>query len=472
MLIMFVITLVLPTWTAFLAVCYLWQDQDELGHAAIPLKCSFAIGLGLGLASCVFFICLLLFNAEGFFSDIVENLFYITLIFLFYFLSKPHKKRRYNPLKELIHSPKQNRFLLVSFITILLLSILYFLMISVNNPHGSWDAWAIWNMRARFLFRGGDQWYNAFSNVYAWSHPDYPLLIPANISRIWNYLGNDTVIIPISIAFLFTFLTIAILVSSLSYIQSSKHGLLAGLVFMGFTKFIQRGATKCADIPFAFYLLATIILIYLHDKAKKNDNHYLYIAGMMAGLCTWTKNEGLLMILSLLIAHIFAAIHTTGWKQYLTELKAFIIGLFPIAVLLAYFKIQLVPPNDLVFGQAVHTTMTRLLDLSRYIFVGKSFVFEFFEIVKGRIIVLPALFFLFGFSYRKIFKRSNYLSIMVLLLMLSGYFTVYIITPHDLKWHLNTSLERLFLQLLPSVIFIFFMSLNMPEGITKAKLNQ
>jgi putative copper export protein len=75
-----------------------------------------------------------------------------------------------------------------------------------------------------------------------------------------------------------------------------------------------------------------------------------------------------------------------------------------------------------------------------------------------------------GFSSSRISKKSNYQSIIVLLLMLSGYFMVYIITPHDLNWHLNTSLERLFLQLLPSVIFIFFMNLNNIEVITKTKI--
>jgi hypothetical protein len=27
-----------------------------------------------------------------------------------------------------------------------------------SSPHGQWDAWAIWNQKARFMFRGGPGW--------------------------------------------------------------------------------------------------------------------------------------------------------------------------------------------------------------------------------------------------------------------------------------------------------------------------
>lgn len=44
----------------------------------------------------------------------------------------------------------------------------------------------------------------------------------------------------------------------------------------------------------------------------------------------------------------------------------------------------------------------------------------------------------------------------VLLLLLVGYFLVYVTTPHDLSWHLETSLLRLFIQLWPAAIFVLF----------------
>ncbi len=49
------------------------------------------------------------------------------------------------------------------------------------------------------------------------------------------------------------------------------------------------------------------------------------------------------------------------------------------------------------------------------------------------------------------------IAVITLALTLAGYFAIYVITPYDLYWHLRFSLNRLFLQLWPSVIFLFFL---------------
>jgi hypothetical protein len=50
-----------------------------------------------------------------------------------------------------------------------------------------------------------------------------------------------------------------------------------------------------------------------------------------------------------------------------------------------------------------------------------------------------------------------------LILTLAGYFAVYLITPYDIYWHLRFSLTRLFLQLWPSMIFLFFLAVELPQ---------
>jgi hypothetical protein len=39
-------------------------------------------------------------------------------------------------------------------------------------------------------------------------------------------------------------------------------------------------------------------------------------------------------------------------------------------------------------------------------------------------------------------------------LSLAGYYATYVISPYDLRWHLNSSLGRLLLQLWPSVLLL------------------
>jgi len=59
--------------------------------------------------------------------------------------------------------------------------------------------------------------------------------------------------------------------------------------------------------------------------------------------------------------------------------------------------------------------------------------------------------------------------------MVIGYYLVYIVTPHDLAWHLQYSLDRLLLQLWPSAIFVYFMMVRtIEEAVTvrETKLHQ
>jgi hypothetical protein len=44
-----------------------------------------------------------------------------------------------------------------------------------------------------------------------------------------------------------------------------------------------------------------------------------------------------------------------------------------------------------------------------------------------------------------------------------GYFAVYVLTPHDLVWHMGTALTRLILHLSPAILFLFFCALPAPE---------
>jgi len=56
--------------------------------------------------------------------------------------------------------------------------------------------------------------------------------------------------------------------------------------------------------------------------------------------------------------------------------------------------------------------------------------------------------------------------------MFLGYFLIYIATPHKTEWFLKTTLYRLFLQLWPSFLFIFFLIVRSPKETSKEQLNE
>ena len=100
---------------------------------------------------------------------------------------------------------------------------------SIVFPHGEWDAWAIWNLRARFFFHGfPDLWRNAFDVALSDSHPNYPLLLPLSIARVWTFAGADSVGVPVVWAAAFTAGAAYVAGASVARTRGRTAGMFAG----------------------------------------------------------------------------------------------------------------------------------------------------------------------------------------------------------------------------------------------------
>ncbi|MFH0731580.1 MAG: hypothetical protein V2A72_01500 [Candidatus Omnitrophota bacterium] len=334
---------------------------------------------------------------------------------------------------------------------------------SLKEPHGGWDAWAIWNMHARFLFRGDLDWRNVFSAAIDWTHSDYPFLIPGLIARCWRFIGKEMVWPPCAIAMLFTLGTAGVIISSLSIIKGKIDGLLGGLMLMGTSFFIQHGASQYVDVPLSFFFCSVLALFSIIDFSYHDRQKLLPLAGMMAAFSAWTKNEGIVFLFSLIAARFIIVIRSRGFKAYMKETGLLIIGIMPVALVLAYFKLYLAPRNDLSRGNFLAT----VTDFPRYLFIIKAFLGQFIHFGAFFIGAIPLLFiylFISGVSIKKKYISVPATSFIVLCLMTCFYFLVYLITPRDLSWHLGTSLDRLFLQLWPSTILFIFLIAKPIEG--------
>jgi hypothetical protein len=333
------------------------------------------------------------------------------------------------------------------------------------NPHGiGWDAFAIWNLHARFLYRGGADWQDGFTPVIQWSHPDYPLLLPAGIAHFWRYWGNDSPLVPGIVALIFTFSTVGLLFSGLSALRGRSQGFLGSLVLMGTPFFAEQGSSQSADVPLGFFFLATIVLVCLQDEPARRGRGLMAMAGVTAGLAAWTKNEGVLFLCVIVLAHLVMFVRGDGssGKQSLWPILT---GILPFLVMLGYFKLRLAPAGELFSdGQDI---LHKLLTASRYWetarWFGKElFLFGQWWLVPGTV-MLAGYYFLVGRRAHGESESGIRISTIAVGFMLAGYFAIYIMTPYDLHWHLKYSLNRLFLQLWPSAIFLFFMVMRTPE---------
>ncbi|MFH1419323.1 MAG: hypothetical protein ABII12_13700 [Planctomycetota bacterium] len=351
-----------------------------------------------------------------------------------------------------------------SFLLVLVLAMLVLVLLSLSKPHGAVDGWSIWNMRARFLFRSGEHWRAALSPHVGCPHQDYPLLLSASIARSWYYVGKDTVFVPITIAMLFTLATAVLLTSAVSVLVGTFRGLLAGIAILGTCYFIRHGAYQYADIPLSFFILASIVLLYLHGRTTGRTRGLLYLSGMMAGMAAWTKNEGVLFVAGIVCSHLIVGLATKQLKPCFLRMAAIMLGLAPIFGIVTYFKLGLAPPNDLAAAQNLDTAMAKLCNADRYWIIGKYWVQRLIGYGNGLVFVLATYAVLVGVRVDRRDRQQFAVCLLTLSLMLAGHFVVYLLTPHDLVWHLGTSARRLFLQLLPMGLFVFFTTVTGPAG--------
>ncbi len=296
----------------FAAYCFVRRcDADSGGAATVWFHALLALGFALGLASCTYFLGLLVCGASGRAYCAIETLAF-TLLGLAAWFSPSERggtslslRRAWEPAKPRPRAPcaawsaqgratLYTRLLRLIFVAALVAGLLGIAGMLVLEPHGGWDAWAMWNWKARYLFRSGSQWRNAFAPGAP--HPDYPLLLSAANARCWTYLGRDPLWIPQLVGVAFTMAAVGLLTAGVARLRGPNQGWLAGLSLLGTVRYLSHGAALYADVPLSFFLLATLLLLALHDAGERPAPGLLVLAGLAAALAAWTKNEGLMFL--------------------------------------------------------------------------------------------------------------------------------------------------------------------------------
>ena len=460
MIFLIVLSFLISIVTGYFFTISLLPDRQGASFSYALLKNCLSIGVGLGITSCLFFLWLITFNPDTFTLIVFDSFLLIASIILFSYMTK------FNNNSLLIKTTLPDAYLkpswLISVVVALFLiffggTVIIFLIKSIKTPHGYLDAIIAWNMRARFLFRGGELWETAFSVL-----TDHPLLLPGTIARIWYYVGSDTTIVPITVAFFFTFSTVGLLYSSVTILRGRSQGVLAGLLLLSTVIFLHSGINQVGDVPISFFYLATIVLFHLKDNLSKGKNDFtLILAGITAGLASWTKSEGSLFIVSIVVASALIFLPKKGFKKYIKDLLIWGIGLIPILAAVIYFKTQIASPSY-VLDQGWTGIINKLTDPTRYLIITQMMVRTLVTFGDGVLFLLALYLILMGKKYIIRDDIVTTFSIIVLCFMLIGYFSIYLINPVDLSFVVKVSFKRLFLQLWPAIIFIFFMIVKPP----------
>jgi hypothetical protein len=452
------VALALPALPAVAAVRVGWP-VPRLGRADRALLVCWGAGGGLGLASCALFLWFPLIGhpASGYVTAEV-----LTLLALAALVFRRVARLPAPAGPVLVTNPPPSALaakLWIPFAVLAALAVRHVLSYYAVEPHGYWDAIAFWNTRARCLYRGGGAWRDAFSTLH--DHPDYPLFLPATVTRCWLYAGEDTTG-PIAVALLTAALTAGVLVAGLNLLRGGGQGWLAGAALLGPPLYAGTVGIQYADVPLGYFFVAAAAAFVAYDHTGRTGRLFPTLAGGFAALAAWTKNEGVLFLAAVPAARLAAALVGPGVRSFVRELRWFALGALPAGLTLLYFKLAFAPPNDLLSAERP-STVGLLTDWKRHETILRTF--GAMAWAHGRF-VLPVLL-----AYALLAGRAPAgrrppgapAAVALLALMAAGYYLAYLTTPHDLVWHIGTSMERLVIQLWPLALLCYFLAVATPD---------
>ncbi len=438
-----------PVALGTLATTVLWPRR-EMSVSSLSLLLGIGAGLGLGITSAVFFAVSLVSSHPGRLDGVIElsGVLAIALFWRSWRLKEPE------PSPDGFARRWRVSLGILALATVLAQACVASLVVAARNweaqPFGGWDAWAIWNLHARLMFFGGEKWPDLLrSPQIAWSHPDYPLLLPAAAARTWSIMGRMTPEAPAVISMTFGVATMVLFLSSVAHLRSWTASVIGGLVLLGTPFFVTFSISQYADIPLGYLILATLVLLLLSERAPESRG-ISALAGAFAGLAPWAKNEGWLFVLVAVLVWVASRWRRGSLRDGIPFLGGLVIALVPVLL----FKIAMAPPNDLIASRPIER-LGFLGDGARHRLILAAMWrhgerFGEWRFAPHLALLLPLLV---G-PWRRMSPVEMGAGAAVLL-MLAGYYVVYLLTPKDPAWHIENSIDRLLLQLWPATLLFW-----------------
>jgi len=440
-----IILIYLPFIISFLiGYCFISLVNQKEKQIPPSFHICFAAGLGMGISGQITFLSFILFNQL--IAPFVITLNVLLLLTLLILLFK--RSKNINPFKGLNRDHLKALF---PFAIILFFSIPLWIH-SQFYAFGGWDAWSTWNLKAKFLFLGGEKWQNLFDPLLWRSSPHYPLLLP--LINVWGWLftGHTQFKVPVFTSFLFTILTMNLMFISIRRYTKTNLAVLSTTALLTLPYFVKLSMSQYCDIVLGYFLLASLSCLVI--AKEKNLPIYGLLAGLFVGFLSFSKSEGLVAGgIVFILAIPFLILKDPAQMK---TLKRFLLGAGLSLLPTIIFQIFYAPPNETVINgltsQTSPVTWLRFkIILAFYLVESVSYNWNGLWIVliaglilsrgkcfRSRLIILPLFIFLYAFVVTFYYWTNTYFKI---------------------EWWLQVSLYRIIYAVLPTMVFWVFASL-------------
>ena len=330
------------------------------------------------------------------------------------------------------------------------------------SPYGQWDAFTVWNLRARFLAGPGDAWQFAVSRIAASAQPECPPLLSAFVARGWT-LGGDTTtpVVPGAIALLFYWMTAATLGASVALTRTVSGGLLALLVFGATKSIIQQATWQYPDVPLGCFLLGSFALLAVSSRPGP-----VALAGAFASLAALLKNEGTVYLAAITIGYLGFSWWREGRAEMWRRARWWLAGAAPGILLLAGFKLFLAPDTGPFAGQTAAQIGARLLQVERASRLGVLLLEELAKLGWGvshplvLLIILAAGLRFSRAPRARLAAGAGFAMLALAALLCSG---LHVAMPNSALAGVRASMTSMYTHLWPAFLMVTFLALRPPR---------
>ena len=304
----------------------------------------------------------------------------------------------------------------------LILFLLALIIISLGTPTDSWDARSIWLFKAKEFFY--DHSIISIKNNYAeFSHNNYPSIAPAFAAGLSTLIGYWNEIYP-KAGLTLMFIPPLIIISR--FFDNNFFLISISIILFIIGKFLVNGEL---DGLVALYFVSSVIIIY-NLKNLNNDIFYqCLILIFFLIILSLLKAEGTVLLLCSFIGSMFIFYK----KKYLCKnlIISFFVSIIPVLIW-NYFCIY----NNI--GNTNSNNIFNINDFTNRILYLKNYILIFEYLLLNEKFLFSLIVFLVSTIYIKNKDILIYVSSISLIYILF-LFIVYLSTPLDLEWHLNSA---------------------------------
>ena len=340
----------------------------------------------------------------------------------------------------------KEKFLDTKFVFLFLISLLIFFDISHELTLG-WDAEKFWFLKALNLYHNNT--IDSFANFVELRSPFLGGLIWAFFWKV-SFISNEYAG---RLFFAFVYIiSIFTLVQNLKLSKLYKLTLTFLVILATYDYNILFSGNKEVLI-FSFFCLMINCLYQISNQNFKNENYYIFFFIMTSNLLIWTKQEGFIYLISILLPLVFFLNIKINKKLLILFCVSFFY-FFKIFIYKFYnlsLDLKSCCYNDFsVEGILSKISFERIVLIIEYLIFAISNNFLF---IVGFIFIFLSLF------NEKLKKKLSYLYA-ILFLNFSFVGFIYIMTDENLEYMLKTGIDRLIFMFLPVMILLLIEYIN------------